>query len=30
MRLSFATSLPILEKALERMARVLEGRVVAA
>jgi aspartate aminotransferase len=30
MRLSFATSLPILEKALERMARVLAGRVVAA
>jgi aspartate aminotransferase len=30
MRLSFATSLPVLEKALERMARVLAGRVVAA
>jgi len=30
MRLSFATSLPVLEKALERMARVLIGRVVAA
>ena len=30
MRLSFATSLPVLEKALDRMARVLVGRVVAA
>jgi aspartate aminotransferase len=30
MRLSFACSLPILEKALERMARVLAARVVAA
>jgi bifunctional pyridoxal-dependent enzyme with beta-cystathionase and maltose regulon repressor activities len=30
MRLSFACSLHILEKALERMARVLVERVVAA
>jgi aspartate aminotransferase len=30
MRLSFACSLPTLEKALDRMARVLVGRVVAA
>jgi aspartate aminotransferase len=30
MRLSFATSLPVLEKALDRLARVLAGRVVAA
>jgi aspartate aminotransferase len=30
MRLSFATSLPTLEKALDRLARVLIGRVVAA
>jgi aspartate aminotransferase len=30
MRLSFATSLPVLEKALDRMSRVLVGRVVAA
>jgi aspartate aminotransferase len=29
MRLSFATSLPVLEKALERMAQVLAGRVAA-
>jgi aspartate aminotransferase len=30
MRLSFACSLPTLEKALDRMARVLAARVVAA
>jgi aspartate aminotransferase len=30
MRLSFASSLPTLEKALERIARTLSARVVAA